>query len=121
MRCLTGQILTSEMNHQIHLPFESSNSSLFNFEVVHVAGSTLGMEDYLSRHPTDLQGSSVKAETLWNERFTINSVISLNDVIDNSEASSRKKSAGGKCELSYRCQPHESRKSTTANQNAGRT
>ena len=39
----------------------------FDFEVVHVAGRTLGMADYLSRHPTELQGSSVEAETLWNE------------------------------------------------------
>ena len=62
----------------------------FDFEVVHVAGRTLGMADYLSRHPTELQGSSVKAETLWNEWFTVNSVISLNDVLDNSEASSVK-------------------------------
>ena len=62
----------------------------FNFEVVHVAGRTLGMADYLSRHPRELQGSSIKAETLWNEWFTVNSVISLNDVLDNSEASSVK-------------------------------
>ena len=32
----------------------------------------------------------MKAETLWNEWFTVNSVISLNDVLDNSEASSVK-------------------------------
>ena len=62
----------------------------FDFEVVNVAGRTLGLADYLSRHPTDLQGSSVKAETLWNEWFTVNIVISLNDVLDNSEASSVK-------------------------------
>ena len=62
----------------------------FDFEVVHVAGRTLGMADYLSRHPTELQGSALKAETLWNEWFTVNSVISLNDVLDNSEASSEK-------------------------------
>ena len=62
----------------------------FDFEVVHVAGRTLGMADYLLRHPTEIQGSSVKAETLWNEWFTVNSVISLNDVLDNSEASSVK-------------------------------
>ena len=62
----------------------------FDFEDVHVAARTLGMAVYLSRHPTELQGSSVKAETLWNEWFTVNSVISLNDVLDNSEASSVK-------------------------------
>ena len=62
----------------------------FDFEVVHVAGRTLGTADYLSRHPTELQGSSIRAETLWNKWFTVNSVISLNDVLDNSEASSVK-------------------------------
>ena len=36
----------------------------FEFEVVHVAGRTLGMADYLSRHPTELQGAALKAETL---------------------------------------------------------
>ena len=36
----------------------------FNFEVVHAVGRTLG---YLSRHPTELQGSTIKAETLWIE------------------------------------------------------
>ena len=40
------------------------------------------MADYLSRHPTELQGASVKAETLWNKWFTLNSVISLNNDLD---------------------------------------
>ena len=31
----------------------------FEFEVVHVAGRTLGMTDYLSRHPTESQGASL--------------------------------------------------------------
>ena len=55
-----------------------------------MAGRTLGMADYLSSHPTEPQESSVKAETVWNEWFTVNSVFSLNDVLDNSEASSVK-------------------------------
>ena len=55
----------------------------FEFEEVHLPGRKLGMADYLSRHPTDIQGPSVKAETLWNEWFTVNSVISLNYVLDN--------------------------------------
>ena len=54
----------------------------FQFEVVHAAGRTLGMADYLSRHPSEMQGATVKAETLWNEWFTVNSVISLNDVLE---------------------------------------
>ena len=53
----------------------------FEFQVVHVEGRTLGMADYLSRHPSELEGASIKAETLWNEWFTVNSVISLNNVL----------------------------------------
>ena len=59
----------------------------FDFQVVHVAGRTLGMADYLSRHPTEISGSTNKAETLWNEWFTVNSIISLNNVLDCSKAS----------------------------------
>ena len=33
----------------------------FDFEVVHVAGRALGMADYLSRHPSNLEGASLKA------------------------------------------------------------
>ena len=57
----------------------------FEFEVVHIAERTLRMADYLSRHPTELQGAAVKAETLWNEWFTVNSVNSQNDVLVNRE------------------------------------
>ena len=60
----------------------------FEFKVVHVAGRLLGMADYLSRHPTELQGASVKAETLWNKWFTVNSIISLNNVSDNNGVTS---------------------------------
>ena len=31
----------------------------FEFEQVHVKGRTLGMADYLSRHPTELQGVAI--------------------------------------------------------------
>ena len=58
------------------------------FEVVYVPVRTLGMSDYLSRQPSELQGASVKAETLWNEWFTVNSVISLNNVLDNNGVTS---------------------------------
>ena len=57
---------------------------LFDFEVIHVAGKTLGMADYLSRHLSYLVGASIKAEMLWNEWFTVNSVNSLIDVLDSS-------------------------------------
>ena len=60
----------------------------FDHEVVHVPGRTLGMADYLSRPPIELQGASVKAETLWNEWFTVKSVISLNNVLDNNGVTS---------------------------------
>ena len=60
----------------------------FEFEVVLVAGRTLGMADYLSRHPTELEGASLKAESLWIEWFTVNSVISLKDVLEDGEVSS---------------------------------
>ena len=46
------------------------------------------MADYLSRHPTELQGAAIKADTLWNECFTVNNVISLNDVLVKKEATS---------------------------------
>ena len=65
----------------------------FEFEVVLVAGRTLGMADYLSRHPTELEGASLKAEALWNEWFTVNSVISLKDVLeDKTQASGQSES-----------------------------
>ena len=60
----------------------------FEFEEVHVAGRTLGMADYLSIHPSELEGATIKAETLWNEWFTVNSVISLNNVLENGELTS---------------------------------
>ena len=47
----------------------------FDFKVIHVAGRTLGMADYLSRHPSNLEGTSIKVEMLWNEWFTVNSEI----------------------------------------------
>ena len=67
------------------------------FEVVHVAGRTPGMADYLSRHhPSELEGASIKAQTLWNEWFTVNSVISLNNVLENGEMTNEQAEAA-KC------------------------
>ena len=48
------------------------------------------MADYLSRLPTELQGAAVKAETLWNERFTENNVICLNIDTEYGEATTEK-------------------------------
>ena len=65
----------------------------FEFEVLHVAGRTLGMADHLSRHPTELQGASLKAESLWSEWFTVNCVISLKDVLEDGEVSGKSSQA----------------------------
>ena len=43
----------------------------FDFEVVHVADRNLGVADFLSRHPTDLQRSTFEAGSLRNEWFTV--------------------------------------------------
>ena len=56
----------------------------FDLEFIHTAGSTIGMADYLSRHPSELEGASVKAKMLCNGWFTVNSVINLNDLLDSS-------------------------------------
>ena len=44
----------------------------FDFSIVHTPGRTLGMADYLSRHPSPYEGNVVKAEELFNNWFTIN-------------------------------------------------
>ena len=49
------------------------------------------MADYLSRHPSEMQGAAVKAENLWNEWFTVNSVTNLNDVLEANAATSENK------------------------------
>ena len=54
----------------------------FDFDVIHGARRPLRMEDYLSRHPTKLDRAVVKAETLWNEWFIVNSVSDLNNVFE---------------------------------------
>ena len=46
----------------------------FDFNVVHEPGRTLGLADYLSRHPAEYNGSILKAEELFNIWFTINVV-----------------------------------------------
>ena len=55
---------------------------LFEFEVVHAAGRILGIADYLSRHPSKLDGLEKKAKKLSNEWFTENSVNSWNDFLE---------------------------------------
>ena len=51
------------------------------------------MTDYLSRHTTELEGASIKTETLWNEWFTVNSVICWNNVLENGELTSQQADA----------------------------
>ena len=46
----------------------------FEFSIVHTPGRTLGMVDYLSRHPSEYEGSVAKAEELSNNWFTVNVV-----------------------------------------------
>ena len=46
----------------------------FDFSIVHTPGRTLGLADYLSRHPSEYEGSVAKAEELFNDWFTVNVV-----------------------------------------------
>ena len=50
----------------------------FEFEVIHAPGRVLGFAAYLSRHPTELKGTAVKAEKLWNDWFTVNTITGIN-------------------------------------------
>ena len=46
----------------------------FDFSIVHTPGRTLGMADYLSRHPSKYEGASILAEKLINDWFTVSVV-----------------------------------------------
>ena len=46
----------------------------FEFSIVHTPGRTLGMADYLSRHPSEFEGSVAIAEELFNDWFKVNVV-----------------------------------------------
>ena len=46
----------------------------FDFSIIHTPGRTLGMADYLSRHPSEYEGASIQAEKLFNDWFTVNVV-----------------------------------------------
>ena len=41
----------------------------------------MGIADYLSRHPSPIEGESINASELWNTWFTVNHVNNLNDVL----------------------------------------
>ena len=46
----------------------------FDFSIVQTPGRTLGMADYLSRHPSKYEGASILAEKLFNDWFTVSVV-----------------------------------------------
>ena len=43
----------------------------------------MGIADYLSRHPSPIEGEGIKATELWNTWFTVNHVNNLNAVLAN--------------------------------------
>ena len=55
----------------------------FEFELIHAPGRVLGFADYLSRHPTELKGTAVKAEKLCNDWFTVNTITRINVILEN--------------------------------------
>ena len=53
----------------------------FEFEIAHAPGRTMRIADYLSRHPSPIEGESVKATELCNIWFTVNHVNNLNAIL----------------------------------------
>ena len=53
----------------------------FDVEIFHAPGRTIGIADYLSRHPSPIEGTSVKADELWNNWFTVNHVNNVNSIL----------------------------------------
>ena len=53
----------------------------FDFEIFHALGRTIGIADYLSRHPSLIEGESVKAKDRWNNWFTVNHVNNVNSFL----------------------------------------
>ena len=56
----------------------------FEFELIHAPVRVLGFADYLSRKPSEIKGSVVKSEKVWNGWFTANT-ITKNDTISENE------------------------------------
>ena len=71
----------------------------FDFVIVHTPGRTLGMADYLSRHPSEYEGAVAKAEDLFNDWFTINVLDEISPKLP---------------QLVKSCKPIKSRESTNA-------
>ena len=53
----------------------------FDYGIFHAPGRTIGIADYLSRHPSPIEGASVKADELWNNWFTVNHVNNVNSIL----------------------------------------
>ena len=53
----------------------------FEFEVIHALGRTLGIADYLSRHPSPIYDESLKAEERWNIWLAVNHVNAFNSLL----------------------------------------
>ena len=53
----------------------------FDFETFHTPRKTVGIADYLSRHPSTIEGESVKAAELWINCFTVNHVNSVKSIL----------------------------------------
>ena len=55
----------------------------FQFTVTHSPGTTIGMADYLSRHPSlSNKINQIKAEELWDDWFTVNNIDKKKPVLD---------------------------------------
>ena len=53
----------------------------FDFGIFQALGRTICIAVYLSRHPSTIEGESVKAAELWNNWFTVNHVHNVNSVL----------------------------------------
>ena len=56
----------------------------FQFKVVHAPGRTMGMADYLSRHPSESNNNEnkIKAEELWhNWLLTVNQIMKTDNIV----------------------------------------
>ena len=71
----------------------------FDFVIVHNPGRTLGMADYLSRHPSEYDGAVAKVEDSFNDWFTINVLDEISPKLP---------------QLVKTCKPIKSRESTNA-------
>ena len=55
----------------------------FEFEVIHAPGRVLVLADHITQHPTEMKGTAVKAEKLWNDWFTENTITRINVIPEN--------------------------------------